>query len=115
MINQDKPTQGTPETYLNIGSGFNLIIGGVYKLIVGAENLLTGMTNTTKVSIGETWGHIATTWATETDTWLGISQMIDNTSKPVTSISNVIMSATQPLWNYRTFPWELSEPWQHNP
>ncbi len=87
MINQDKPNVGTPETYLNVGSGFNLLVGGVYKLIVGAVGL-AGMTNATKASIGETWGTIASTWASETQNWEEASQLIGNASKPVTSITN---------------------------
>lgn len=87
ITNQDKPTTGVPQTELNIGSGFNLLVGGAYKLIVGALGA-AGMTNTSKVSIGETWGTIATTWATETQTWLSASQLIDNATKPTTSITN---------------------------
>lgn len=87
MINESKPNVGIPQTELNIGSGFNLLIGGVYRLIVGAVGL-AGMTNLDKGSQGLTWATITTTWATEPKTWLGVSQIIDNTSKPVTSISN---------------------------
>mgnify|MGYP001122038765 CR=1 FL=1 len=88
ITNQDKPSTGVPQTELNIGSGFNLLAGGAYRLIIGALNATAGMTNSSKVSIGETWGTIATTWATETQTWLGASQLIDNTTKPTTSITN---------------------------
>lgn len=87
MINQDKPTGGIPETYLNVGSGFNLLVGGIYKLIVGAIGT-GGMTNATKASIGETWGTITTTWATETQTWLEASQLITNNAKVSSSITN---------------------------
>ena len=87
MINQDKPGASTPETNLNVGSGYTLLIGGVYKLIIGALGL-GGMTNGSKVSVGETWDTITTSWTTETRTWLAISQLIGNTSKPSTSIVN---------------------------
>ena len=89
ITNQDKPTQGVPQTELNVGSGFNLLVGGVYKLVVGALNATAGITNASKASIGETWGTIATTWATETRTWLAVSQLVDNTAKPSTSLTNV--------------------------
>ena len=86
ITNQSKPSSaGT--TYLNIGSGFKLIVGAAYNLIVGAAG--NAMTNSSKVSVGETWGTITTTWATETRTWLAVSQLIGNTSKPSTSITNV--------------------------
>lgn len=87
MINQDKPSVGIPQTELNIGSGFNLLIGGVYKLIIGALGS-GGLTNEAKVSSGETWGTILTTWGTETQTWQGVSQLIDNTTKPSSSMTN---------------------------
>lgn len=87
MINQDKPTTSTPETYLNIGDGFNLLISGLYKLIIGPQTD-RGITNSAKVSIGETWSTIATSWASESRTWLAASKLIGNTSKPSTSITN---------------------------
>lgn len=87
MINQDKPSTNIPETYLNVGSGFNLIVGGVYKLIVGALGA-SGMANLSKVSIGETWGTISTTWASESRTWLAVSQLFTNTSRTSNSITN---------------------------
>ena len=87
MQNLDKPTVGIPETYLNIGDGFHLLVGGVYKLIIGALGT-GGMTNTSRVSIGETWGTIASTWASETRDWQSASQLISNTAKPSTSITN---------------------------
>lgn len=87
MQNLDKVNPSVPETYLNIGDGFNLLVGGVYKLIVGALGT-GGMTNASKVSIGETWGTIASTWASETQTWEEASQLISNTAKPSTSITN---------------------------
>lgn len=88
MINQDKPNVGVPETYLEIGSGFNLLVGGGYKLIIGALNTLAGMTNSSKIASYETWGAITTIWATETRTWLDCGSLFDNVAKPVTSITN---------------------------
>jgi hypothetical protein len=48
----------------------------------------TSLVNASKVSIGETWGGIQSTWATESRTWLAVSQLINNSAKPVTSITN---------------------------
>lgn len=87
MINLDKPGVQTPETYLNVGSGFNLLVGGTFRLIVGALGL-GGMTNAAKASIGETWGTITTTWASETRTWLAVSQLITNNTRTSSSIVN---------------------------
>ena len=88
MINESKPTTGVPQTELNVGSGYNLLVGGIYKLVIGALNATAGMTNTSKVSIGETWATVSTTWATETRTWLAVSQLFTNPNKPTTSITN---------------------------
>lgn len=49
----------------------------------------TSITNTAKVSIGETWGSIATTWASETRTWLAVSQLITNSTRISSSITNI--------------------------
>lgn len=87
MINQDKPNVSTPQTELNIGSGFNLLVGSTFRLIIGAIGL-GGMTNSTKASIGETWGTNPYTYAQETRTWLEASQLIGNVAKPTTSITN---------------------------
>lgn len=87
ITNESKPNTAVPETYLNVGSGFNLLVGSTFKLIIGALGL-GGMTNISKVSQGETWGTIASTWASETRDWLTASQLISNTSKPTTSITN---------------------------
>ena len=87
MINQNKPDTGTPQTELNIGSGYNLLVGGIYKLIIGAVGL-GGMTNQAKASIGATWATIATTWASETETWDGASQLINNYARTSSSIVN---------------------------
>lgn len=103
MQNLDKPTVGIPETYLNIGGGFNLLVGGVYKLIVGALGT-GGMTNSAKASIGTTWSTWTTAWDDETRTWDELSQLIENTSKTTYGA---------PLWNNQLV-WQLSLPWQVN-
>ena len=86
ITNQDKPP-ATSDAKLNIGSAFNLLVGGIYDLVVGAAGG-AGMTNTSKVSVGETWDTITSSWTTETRTWLAVSQLISNNSKPTTSITN---------------------------
>lgn len=86
MINQDRPQSTSTPSLLAIGGGYLLLIGDTYSLIISPAG--TGMVNESKVSIGQTWGTIDTTWATETGTWLSVSQLIGNTSKPSTSITN---------------------------
>lgn len=87
MINLDKPNVGVPQTELNIGDGYNLTIGGLFKLIIGAVGL-GGMTNQAKASIGATWDTITTSWATETQTWTQASQLITNNTRTSSSIVN---------------------------
>lgn len=87
ITNQDKPGVATPETYLNVGSGYSLLVGGTFRLIIGALGL-GGMTNSAKTSIGETWGSITTSWQDETRTWLAVSQLIANSVKTASSIVN---------------------------
>jgi len=89
MINLDKPDVGVPQTELNIGDGFNLLVGSGFQLIIGALNALAGMTNIVRPSQGETWNTVASTWATEDETWLGISQLIDNITKPSSTMTNL--------------------------
>jgi hypothetical protein len=89
MINEDKPAVGVPETDLDIGSGYNLIVGGVYTLVIGAVNVLAGLTNSSKVSVGETWESNPYAWAAETRTWLAVSQLIGNETKISSSITNI--------------------------
>jgi len=98
MINQDKPNLPTPQTELNIGDGFGLLVGSTFKLIIGALGL-GGMTNSAKASIGETWGSIASTWQDETQNWQEASQLI----------SNVGINAN--IWESRTLPWTATTPW----
>ena len=88
MQNLDKINPSVPETYLNIGGGFRLLVGGVYKLIIGALGT-GGMTNSVKVSIGETWGAIASTWGNETRDWQTASQLITNKAKQSSSMTNI--------------------------
>ena len=85
MINQDKVKPPVPQTELNIGSGFNLLVGSTFKLIIGAFG---GMTNAAKASIGETWGTISTSWASETQNWEEASQLISNSARTSSSITN---------------------------
>ncbi len=103
ITNLDKPNQATPETNLNIGDGFNLLVGSTFKLIIGALGL-GGMTNNTKVSIGETWATISTTWASELQSWEEASQLIGNISKTTYG---------DPLWNAQLV-WQLALPWEVN-
>lgn len=48
----------------------------------------TTLNNSPKISIGETWATIDTTWASETRTWLAVSQLLSNSSKVSSTISN---------------------------
>lgn len=84
MQNLDKVNPSVPETYLNIGGGFRLLVGSTFKLIAGALGT-GGMTNAAKASIGETWGSITTTWGTELRSWKEISALISNSSRSLTS------------------------------
>lgn len=88
MINQNKPDTGTPQTELNIGSGYNLLVGGIYKLIIGAVGL-GGMTNQAKASIGTMWDTWITSWNDETRTWDELSQTIVNNARTSSSITNL--------------------------
>ena len=101
ITNQDKPNTSSVEAHLNIGSGFNLLVGGIYKLIIGAAGT-GGMTNADKVSFAELWSTITTTWDSETRNW----------DECVSLFHNLAMSLTDPLWSSRTFPWTLTLPWQ---
>lgn len=87
MQNLDKVNPSTPETYLNVGDGFNLLVGGTFKLIVGALGL-GGMTNFMKASIGTTWSTWTTAWDDETKTWDELLQLLENDTKTITSITN---------------------------
>jgi len=102
ITNLDKPTGQTPQTELNVGSVDILLVGCVYRLVVGALGL-GGMVNSSKTSVGETWATIETTWATESRTWLAASQLLVNQT----------LSNTDPIWSTRTFPWQEALPWQN--
>lgn len=92
ITNSDKPTTGIPETYLEVGSGFNLLVGGLFKLIIGPAGL-GGLINTAKILGYETWDSITSTWASETATWDEASSTFSNTTKPSTSITNTAKPA----------------------
>jgi len=87
MINQDKPTTQNSEHQLSIGGGFFLKIGDLYKLLINPESQ-SSFVNQEKASIGETWATWNTAWVDETKTWEELSKLIENASKPVTSITN---------------------------
>lgn len=87
MQNLDKPNVGVPETYLNIGGGFRLLVGSTFRLIAGALGT-GGMTNASKASIGTTWDTWTTPWDDETRTWDELSQLLENEARTVTSITN---------------------------
>lgn len=87
MINESKVNTQTPQTELNIGSGFNLLVGGTFRLIAGALGL-GGMTNSAKSSIGTTWATWITSWNDETRTWDELSQLIENNARTSSSITN---------------------------
>jgi hypothetical protein len=57
--------------------------------MINQDKPTTAVSNATKVSIFETWATITTTWASETRTWLDMTSIIENTSKPSTTLSNV--------------------------
>ena len=101
ITNVDKPSPSVPQTELNVGSGYNLLVGGIYKLIIGALGA-SGMSNASKVSIGETWATVSTTWATESRTWLAVSQLF----------TNVALAGNIALWASRSYPWQQALPWQ---
>jgi hypothetical protein len=87
MINQSKPTQGTPETTLNIGSGFSLLIGGGYNLIIGAASAFNFLNQTRPVA-AVTWDTWDVAWEDETRTWDELSSNFDGFNRPSSSMSN---------------------------
>lgn len=99
MQNLDKVNPSVPETYLNIGGGFRLLVGSTFKLIAGALGT-GGMTNASKVSIGETWASIASTYTEEARTWERASQLINNA-----------VDTTYFIWSLSTYPWTNPNPW----
>lgn len=57
--------------------------------ITNISKPIPSLTNTTKVSSAELWSTITTTWASETRTWAETISLLDNVSKPSTSITNI--------------------------
>ena len=133
ITNQDKPTPNLPQTELNVGSGFNLLVGGIYKLVVGAIGV-SGMTNIYKnfKVRWDTWstawennnvhswddleGNIQTnvskvsigeTWATISTTWATETRTWLAASQLFTNVK----IETDYLWSNKTFTWELTSPW----
>ena len=88
MINESKPVIENPQTYLNVGSGFSLLVGNTFRLIVGALGAGGGLINSAKVSTGETWATISTSWATEPRTWEAVSQLISNSARVSSAMTN---------------------------
>lgn len=64
ITNQDKPTPNLPQTELNVGSGFNLLVGGIYKLIIGAVGA-PGITNIYK-NFKTRWDTWSLSWENNT-------------------------------------------------
>ena len=58
-------------------------------MITNVSKPVTALANVDRVASYETWATILTTWATETRTWLDMGSIVDNVSKPSTSITNV--------------------------
>jgi hypothetical protein len=56
--------------------------------LVNVSKPTTSLTNTTKASDAELWSTITTTYASETRSWLDMVSLIDNSSKPSTTITN---------------------------
>lgn len=57
--------------------------------MINTDKPTTSLVNTARADFAETWEAILTTWNTETRTWIDVSSLIDNTSKPATSITNI--------------------------
>jgi hypothetical protein len=49
----------------------------------------TVIANSARVSSGETWASITTTWASELRTWEAVSQLLSNTARVSSTMSNV--------------------------
>lgn len=74
---------GTSAAYLAVMADFSPV-----SLITNSSKPTTSFINSDKVSIGETWDTIDTTWDTETRTWDAVSQLIGNSSRTSSSITN---------------------------
>jgi hypothetical protein len=57
--------------------------------ITNTSKPTTAIVNLTKVLDYETWDTILTTWATETRAWDDTRSLIDNTTRPSVSITNL--------------------------
>lgn len=89
MINQSKPASGQAQTELLIGSGYALLIGDGFHLIINPENLTAGLTNAARPAEGETWANDSETWAQDTETWVESASLMRGVSKPTSAISNI--------------------------
>ena len=57
--------------------------------MINTSKPTTSLTNGTRVAVGLTWANILTTWASETDTWLAVSQLLANSTKVSSSVTNI--------------------------
>lgn len=67
-----------------------------------AKPASSSLTNTAKVGNAETWATWGVAWQDETRIWNELRSTMDNT-----------LLSGDPLWSYRTFPWQLTAPWQN--
>ena len=61
--------------------------------LVNTTKPTTTLANTSKVSVGETWATITSSWASEVRTWLAVSQLVTNTARQTSSITNTAKPA----------------------
>ncbi len=57
--------------------------------LVNTSKPTTSIVNATKASYAELWSTITTSWASETRTWAECISLMDNLTKPTTSLTNV--------------------------
>ena len=57
--------------------------------ITNTSKPTTSLLNTARISSYETWATITSTWASETRTWDDMGSLMDNISKPTTTIINI--------------------------
>jgi len=134
FTNESKPGAGV-DTKLNVGSGFSLLVGGLYKLITGAND--GGMTNIFK-NFKERWNTWTLAWDSNTvhswddlqgeiqtniakvsigETWATISTTWASETRDWLSASQLITNVkmdTDTVWSNRTFVWQLTAPWQQS-
>jgi len=53
----------------------------------------TSLTNTDRIASYETWASVTSTWSSESRTWDDMGSLVDNVSKPTTTIINIIKPA----------------------